>query len=68
MAANQRPSFLKRQKEQKRVARAAEKREAKRLKKQNRPAGVEEGDDAIPDVEPMEGGAAAGSDEVSAED
>ena len=68
MAAHQRPSFLKRQKEQKRVARAAEKREAKRLKKQNRAATVEEGDEVIADGEPMEGGAAAESDEVKLED
>lgn len=33
MAASRRPSFLKRQKEQARLARANEKREAKRLRK-----------------------------------
>jgi hypothetical protein len=33
MAANARPSFLKRQKEQQRTARATEKREARRLRK-----------------------------------
>lgn len=33
MAGTKRPSFLKRQKEQKRLARAAEKREARLLKK-----------------------------------
>ena len=34
MAGNKRPSFLKRQKEQQRMARAAEKRESRRLRKQ----------------------------------
>jgi hypothetical protein len=34
MAASKRPSFLKRQKEQQRAARALEKREAKRARKQ----------------------------------
>lgn len=41
MAGKQRPSFLKRQKEQKRLARAAEKRDARRLKKRN-PGGVQD--------------------------
>ncbi|MGH7742601.1 MAG: hypothetical protein ACRENS_11345 [Candidatus Eiseniibacteriota bacterium] len=36
MAGNKRPSFLKRQKEQQRTARAAEKREAKRLSREKR--------------------------------
>jgi len=47
VAGNKRPSFLKRQKEQKRTARAAEKREARRIKKQGR---VTDGDD--PGTEP----------------
>jgi len=36
MPAKKRPSFLKKQKEQARVARATQKREAKRLRKQER--------------------------------
>ena len=36
MAGRQRPSFLKRQKEQARTARASEKRDARRAKKQGR--------------------------------
>ena len=35
--ATKRPSFLKRQKEQKRVARALEKREARRARRQEQP-------------------------------
>lgn len=42
MAGNKRPSFLKRQKEQQRTARAAEKREAKRLSREKR---RQDGDD-----------------------
>jgi hypothetical protein len=40
MAASKRPSFLKRQKEQQRAARALEKREAKRARKQAKLTGV----------------------------
>jgi hypothetical protein len=40
LARNQRPSFLKRQKEQKRNERAAEKREARRLKRKARADGA----------------------------
>ena len=40
MAGNKRPSFLKRQKEQARAARANEKREAKRIKKQMKADGT----------------------------
>ena len=47
MAASKRPSFLKRQKEQQRAARALEKREAKRARKQ---AKLTE----IPDAEGLE--------------
>jgi hypothetical protein len=36
MAGNKRPSFLKRQKEQARLARATEKRDARRVKKHSR--------------------------------
>ena len=42
MAGRQRPSFLKRQKEQARMARAAEKRDAQRARKQGRLAGRDE--------------------------
>lgn len=49
MAASKRPSFLKRQKEQQRAARALEKREAKRARKQAKLAEVEAGGGAEPD-------------------
>jgi hypothetical protein len=50
MAGRQRPSFLKRQKEQKRMERAAEKRE-RRLKKRG---GTPQADDALePDTDPI---------------
>jgi hypothetical protein len=42
MAGNKRPSFLKRQKEQARLARANEKREARRMKKHSRGMVIEE--------------------------
>jgi hypothetical protein len=42
MAGNKRPSFLKRQKEQARLARANEKREARRVKKHSRGMVIEE--------------------------
>ena len=45
MAGVQRPSFLKRQKEQKRNERAAEKREARRLKKAAKLTKTGEADD-----------------------
>lgn len=50
VAGNRQPSFLKRQKEQKRAARATEKREAKRLKKAGRQTENEEtgGPDLVP--------------------
>jgi hypothetical protein len=41
MAASKRPSFLKRQKEQQRLARANEKREARRAKKHAKTGGAE---------------------------
>ena len=46
MPASKRPSFLKRQKELKRMERAAEKREAKRLKKASRLESGNGADDA----------------------
>ena len=42
MAGNKRPSFLKRQKEQKRLERAAEKREARVRKREARANGLDE--------------------------
>jgi hypothetical protein len=45
MAGKNRPSFLKRQKEQKRLAKAAEKREARRLKKSGNATAGDKGDD-----------------------
>jgi hypothetical protein len=42
LAASKRPSFLKRQKEQARTARAAEKREARRMKKRGGTPGLDE--------------------------
>jgi hypothetical protein len=42
VAVSRRPSFLKRQKEQQRTARALEKREARRLKKRGRETAIEE--------------------------
>ena len=42
MAASKRPSFLKRQKEQQRTARASEKREARRLRKRGGTAAMQE--------------------------
>jgi hypothetical protein len=56
VAGNKRPSFLKRQKEQKRLARAAEKREARRLKKQNNATAVDDsGDSDIASLEDLIG-------------
>jgi hypothetical protein len=53
MAASRRPSFLKRQKEQARLARAAEKREARRERKHAKASGlVPPADDML---EPMNG-------------
>jgi hypothetical protein len=51
LATNKRPSYLKRQKEQQRVARAAEKREARRARKHSKSAGLEEPESS---VEPTE--------------
>lgn len=54
MPAGKRPSFLKRQKEQKRTERAAEKREARRLKKHGGETKTEE-IDGTEVFEPLEG-------------
>jgi hypothetical protein len=55
MAGKNRPSFLKRQKEQQRTARALEKREARRLNKRARTTEVEDGGEPEAAVEPVEG-------------
>jgi hypothetical protein len=50
MAGSKRPSFLKRQKEQARLARAAEKRETRRARKHAKASGLvpaEDGDDML---------------------
>ena len=44
MAVTKRPTYLKRQKEQQRLARAAEKREARRARKRSRGTEVEDAD------------------------
>ena len=54
MAASKRPSFLKRQKEQQRVARALEKRVARQARKQAR-ADDQGGVDPIEEMTPMDG-------------
>lgn len=59
--AVKRPSFLKRQKEQQRVARAAEKREARRAKKHAARTGAEESDTQDPTAEEMESGGIGGT-------
>jgi hypothetical protein len=51
VAGKQRPSFLKRQKEQKRLARAAQKREARQARKQARDTDVESPADSDPFLE-----------------
>jgi len=58
-----RPSFLKRQKEHQRLARAAEKREAKRAKKHAARTGAEESDTQGPPAEEMETDQTAGMEE-----
>ena len=56
MAGNKRPSFLKRQKEQARLARANEKREARRVKKHSRGMVIEELEvtDSLDTLEPLD--------------
>ena len=58
-----RPSFLKRQKEQQRVARANEKREARRAKKHAARTGVEDADTQGPPAEEMETDQTGGTEE-----
>ena len=55
LAGNKRPSFLKRQKEQARLARASEKREAKRAKKHAKSLGQVEGDSDFDPTQPLDG-------------
>lgn len=55
MAANKRPSFLKRQKEQARLARANEKREAKHARKQAKLDGKLKGESDTDLMEPLDG-------------
>jgi len=52
MATNKRPSFLKRQKEQQRVARAAQKREERRLRKRSNSATMDESVDQDSSAQP----------------
>ena len=64
MAGSKRPSFLKRQKEQARLARAAEKRETRRARKHAKAAGLvptEDGDDLLTPMMDGEGEAEAGA-------
>jgi hypothetical protein len=51
MAGSKRPSFLKRQKEQARLARATEKREARRAKKHAKANGLDQPEGAENDME-----------------
>ena len=55
MAGKKRPSFLKRQKEQQRLARAAEKREARRARKHGGGVEIAGGELGEPQVLPVEG-------------
>lgn len=66
MAASKRPSFLKRQKEQARVARAAEKREAKRQRKLAKANGLAPADEPEFDteLEPLDAGEEPKADEA----
>ena len=69
MAGSKRPSFLKRQKEQTRLARAAEKREARRARKHAKASGLvpaEDGDDLL--MPPGEGDDLAAGEEPAGED
>jgi hypothetical protein len=54
VAASKRPSFLKRQKEQARLARATEKREARRARKHSKSNAAEMQDAEMPDTEMAE--------------
>lgn len=55
MAGGNRPSFLKRQKEQARLARAAEKRETRRARKHAKASGLVPAEDADDLLTPMDG-------------
>jgi hypothetical protein len=54
VAASKRPSFLKRQKEQARLARATEKREARRARKHSKSNAAEMQEAELPDTEMSE--------------
>ena len=54
MAVTKRPTYLKRQKEQQRLARAAEKREARRARKHSKGTEIEDPESQDPAVSEME--------------
>ena len=60
MAVTRRPSYLKRQKEQQRLARAAEKREARRARKHSTGTEIEDPDTQDQPVEGLGSGEAGG--------
>lgn len=60
MAGSRRPSFLKRQKEQKRLARAVEKREARRARKQAKALETAGAEPSQLPAEPIEDGEESG--------
>ena len=60
MAVSKRPSYLKRQKEQQRLARAAQKREARRARKHSRETEIEDPETGDPVVNEAETGEEAG--------
>jgi hypothetical protein len=68
MAGSKRPSFLKRQKEQTRLARAAEKREARRARKHAKASGLVPAEDADDMLTPAEGDEALPADDEPAGD
>jgi hypothetical protein len=55
VAASKRPSFLKRQKEQARLARATEKREARRARKHSKSNAAENQEGDMPESDILEG-------------
>jgi hypothetical protein len=67
VAVSRRPSFLKRQKEQQRTARALEKREARRLKKRGKETAIEESAGADVAENPADGVEQSGDSESTDE-
>ena len=67
MAGSKRPSFLKRQKEQARLARAAEKRETRRARKHAKAQGLVPAEDADDMLTPMDGAEAETDAEAEAQ-